>query len=64
MNEDKSYCASNLKGDILAPNLTGVAMFKPFKDGTMVEAEISNLPGYNKTESSQLRTGCHILYLT
>lgn len=47
MNEDKSYCTADIKGDILAPNLSGVATFRPFKDGTMVEAEISNLPGYS-----------------
>lgn len=42
----KIYAVANITGDISAPNLTGIAYFKPFKEGTMVEIEVSGLPGY------------------
>ena len=50
MNEGRIYCVANITGDISSPNLKGVAYFKPFKDGTMVEVEISGLPGYKNYE--------------
>lgn len=46
MNESRIYAVANIIGDISSPNLKGIVYFKPFKDGTMVEAEISGLPGY------------------
>ena len=45
MDEESVYAVSNITGDILAPNLKGIAYFRPYKDGTMVEVEVSNLPG-------------------
>ena len=45
MKESNIYGVANIVGDISSPNLTGIAYFKPFKDGTMVEIEINNLPG-------------------
>ena len=38
MNDENSYSVANISGDILAPNLNGVASFKPYKDGTMVDS--------------------------
>lgn len=46
MDISKIYAVANIAGDITAPNLKGVAYFKPFKEGTMVEVEISGLPSY------------------
>lgn len=34
----------------MTPNLAGIAYFKPFKDGVMVEIEINNLNSYNNYE--------------
>lgn len=50
MNEESVYAVANIEGDISSPNLKGIAYFKPFKDGTMVEVEVSGLPGYNNYE--------------
>lgn len=47
---DNIYLVANIKGDISSPNLNGIAYFKPFKDGVMVEVEVSNLPGYKAYE--------------
>lgn len=44
MNEPSIYLVANIQGDISTPNLKGIAYFKPFKEGTLVEIEISNLP--------------------
>ena len=46
MVEDSVFSIANITGDISSPNLKGIAYFKPFKDGTMVEVEVSGLPGY------------------
>ncbi len=46
MNDNNAYWVANITGDISSPNLKGIAYFKPFKDGTMVEVEVSGLPGY------------------
>lgn len=43
MNESNVYAVANIKGDISSPGLKGIAYFKPFKDGTMVEIEINGL---------------------
>lgn len=50
MNENAIYATANIVGDISAPNLKGTAYFYPFKDGVMVEVEISGLPGYKPYE--------------
>lgn len=50
MNEQSVYAVANIEGDISSPNLKGIAYFKPFKDGTMVEVEVSGLPGYKNYE--------------
>lgn len=50
MNEQSVYAVANIEGDISSPDLKGIAYFTPFKDGTMVEVEISNLPGYKNYE--------------
>ena len=50
MNEESVYAVANIEGDISSPNLKGIAYFKPFKDGTMVEVEVSGLPGYKNYE--------------
>lgn len=50
MDEGRVYCVANITGDISSPNLKGIAYFKPFKDGTMVEVEVSGLPGYRNYE--------------
>lgn len=50
MNESSVFSVANIQGDISAPNLKGIAYFKPFKDGTMVEIEVSGLPGYKPYE--------------
>lgn len=50
MNEERVYAVANIEGDIYSPNLKGIAYFKPFKDGTMVEVEVSGLPGYKNYE--------------
>ena len=50
MNESSVFSVANIQGDISAPNLKGIAYFKPFKDGTMVEIEVSGLPGYKPSE--------------
>ena len=50
MNEESVYAVANIEGDISTPNLKGIAYFKPFKDGTMVEVEVSGLPGYKNYE--------------
>lgn len=50
MNDESVYSVANIKGDISSPDLKGIAYFKPFKDGTMVEVEVSNLPGYKNYE--------------
>lgn len=47
---DNIYLVANIKGDISSPNLNGIAYFKPFKDGVMVEVEVFNLPGYKSYE--------------
>ena len=47
---DNMYLVAHIKGDISSPNLNGIAYFKPFKDGVMVEVEVSNLPGYKSYE--------------
>ena len=64
MNDENSYSVANISGDILAPNLNGVASFKPYKDGTMEEVEISGLPGYNNYGLYQIEinngSGCMI----
>ena len=41
---DSYYLVANIKGDISSPNLSGTAYFRPFKDGTLVEVEINDLP--------------------
>ena len=46
MYEDSVYAVAKIQGDISSPNLKGIAYFKPFKDGTMVEIEVSGLPRY------------------
>lgn len=50
MNEQSVYAVANIEGDISSPDLKGIAYFTPFKDGTMVEVEISGLPGYKNYE--------------
>ena len=50
MNEASIYCVANITGDISSPNLKGIAYFKPFKDGVMVEVEVSGLPGFKSYE--------------
>lgn len=50
MNEQSVYAVANLEGDISSPDLKGIAYFMPFKDGTMVEVEVSGLPGYKNYE--------------
>ncbi len=49
-NEQSVYAVANITGDISAPNLKGIAYFIPFKDGTMVEVEVTGLPGYKPYE--------------
>ena len=46
LTDENFYLTAYIKGDISSPNLNGIAYFKPFKDGVMVEVEVSNLPGY------------------
>ena len=48
MNE--TYYIANIKGDISNPNLNGIAYFKPFKDGVMIEIEINDLNSFNNYE--------------
>lgn len=47
---DSYYLVANIKGDISSSNLNGTAYFRPFKDGTLVEVEINNLPGNKSYE--------------
>lgn len=64
MNEESVYAVANIAGDISSPNLKGIAYFKPFKDGTMVEVEISGLPGYKNYQLFPIHIhdgkDCHI----
>ena len=46
LTDENIYAVANIKGDISSPILSGIAYFRPFKDGCMVEVEVSNLPGY------------------
>lgn len=50
MNYQNIYASADIKGDISAPDLKGTAYFYPFKDGVMVEIEVSGLPGYKPYE--------------
>ena len=50
LTDENIYLTAYIKGDISSPNLNGIAYFKPFKDGVMVEVEVSNLPGYKSYE--------------
>lgn len=50
MNDSNIYAVANIEGDISSPNLKGLAYFKPFKDGTMVEIEINGLPALKNYE--------------
>ncbi len=50
MNENNLYAVASIIGDITAPNLKGTAYFKPFRDGVMVELEVSGLPVRNNYE--------------
>ena len=50
LKENSVYSVANITGDISSPNLKGIAYFKPFKDGVMVEVEVSGLPGYKNYE--------------
>ena len=50
LSDENIYLTAYIKGDISSPNLNGIAYFKPFKDGVMVEVEVSNLPGYKSYE--------------
>jgi len=47
---DSYYLVANIKGDISSPNLSGTAYFRPFKDGTLVEVEINDLPSNKSYE--------------
>ena len=50
LNQNNWYAVANITGDISCPNLKGIAYFKPFKDGVMVEIEVSGLPVRNNYE--------------
>lgn len=50
LTDENIYLTAYIKGDISSPNLNGIAYFKPFKDGVMVEVEVSGLPGYKSYE--------------
>ena len=41
LTDENFYLTAYIKGDISSPNLNGIAYFKPFKDGVMVEVEVS-----------------------
>lgn len=64
MNEESIYAVANITGDISSPNLKGIAYFKPFRDGTMVEVEVSGLPGYKNYQLFPIHIhdgkNCHI----
>ena len=45
-----TYATASIKGDISSPNINGTAYFYPYKDGVMVEVEITGLPGYKPYE--------------
>ncbi len=50
LNQNNWYAVANITGDMSCPNLKGIAYFKPFKDGVMVEIEVSGLPVRNNYE--------------
>ena len=44
-------------GGPIAPDVSGIVRFKPYRDGTMVEVKINGLPGYKKGEDGESPIG-------